>query len=94
MSEKDMRGYEINLEYLIKLLWKRAFLILISTVLVCSLALSYSAFFVPDKYSSTVKFYVNNSFQGDKQTSISSSDIFAASELLDIYIVILKGFCA
>lgn len=91
MSEKAMRGYEMNIEYLVKLLWKRVLWVLISTMLVCDLAVSYSALLMPDKYSSTVKFYVNNSFQSDEQMPISSSDIFAASELLDIYIVILKS---
>jgi len=86
-----MNGYEMNLEYLIKLLWKRALLILICTALTCALAISYAALFVPDRYSSSVKFYVNNSFPGDKEESVSSSEILAAGELLDVYIVILKS---
>ncbi len=92
MTEKKIAfGYEMNFAYLVKLCWRRGLIILICTALTCVLAVSYAALLVPDRYSSTVKFYVNNSFPGDKEESISSSEILAAGELLDVYIVILKS---
>ena len=89
-EENSIRGYEMNIEYLAKLLWKRVTVILICAALTCALAVSYAAF-LHDKYSSTVKFYVNNSFPSGKEESISSSEMVAAGELLDVYIVILRS---
>jgi len=51
-----------------------------------------TAFFIPPKYASTAKFYVNNT--SDQQSSPSSQDINASKSLAESSIVIVKNSTA
>lgn len=83
---------EIDLLHLVKLLWNKAWLIVISMVLFGAFMFSYAMFFITPLYQSTAKMYVNNSSikVGSTSFSISSSELTAAKTLLDLYVEILK----
>lgn len=83
---------EIDILRLVKLLWKKLWIIAIVTVLAGALGFSYSAFLVTPMYQSSAMMYVNNSSftVGSTSFSISSGELSAAKSLLDTYVVILK----
>lgn len=83
---------EIDLLRLIRLLWSKAWLIVISMILLGAVMFSYAMFFITPLYQSTAKMYVNNSSikVGSTSFSISSSELSAAKTLLDLYVEILK----
>lgn len=85
--------FTIDLQHLIKLLWKKAWLIAICSILAAAIGFSTAAFFITPQYSSSVLLYVNNSSfsLGNTNFSISSSEISAAQSLVKTYIVILKN---
>lgn len=91
-NQTKTEGTEIDLLHLIKLLWHRAWIIVLCMVLAGAIALSYAIFFVTPMYKSTAMMYVNNSSfsVGDTSFSISSGELSAAKSLLDIYVIILK----
>ncbi len=83
---------EIDLLHLVKLLWSKAWLIVISMILLGAVMFSYAMFFITPLYESTAKMYVNNTSikVGSTSFSISSSELSAAKTLLDLYVEILK----
>lgn len=83
---------EIDLLHLIKILWSKAWLIVISMILLGAVMFSYAMFFITPLYQSTAKMYVNNTSikVGSTSFSISSSELSAAKTLLDLYVEILK----
>lgn len=85
--------FEIDLLQLIKVLWQKAWVIVLSMILVGAIAFSYALFFVTPQYQANAMMYVNNSALslGGTSFSISSSELSAAKSLLDIYIIILKS---
>lgn len=87
-----VKNDEIDLLRLIKLLWSKAWLIVISMILFGAIMFSYAMFFITPMYQSTAKMYVNNSSikVGSTSFSISSSELSAARALLDLYVEILK----
>ena len=84
---------EIDLLKLIKALWRKAWLIILSAFLCGGLALGYTLFCVKPLYESKAQMYVNNSSLSldAASLSISSGDISAAKSLVETYIVILKS---
>lgn len=89
---KNKEDAEIDLLYLVKLLWKKTWIIAIATVLLGAVMFAYSMFFVTPQYKATAMMYVNNtslSF-GGTTVSISPTELTAARSLLDTYVVILK----
>jgi len=84
---------EIDLLHLIRILWKRAWIIILSMIVVGGIAFSYAMFFVTPKYQSRAMLYVNNSALslGGTSFSISASELSAAKSLLDVYVVILNS---
>lgn len=85
--------YTIDIVHILKCLWKRAWLIALVSILTAAIAFSYAFFFVPPKYSSAVKLYVNNTSVslGNSKISITPSEISAAQSLIKTYIAILKS---
>ncbi len=83
---------EIDIMHLLKLMWKKAWIIVISMILLASACFSYAVFFVTPQYQATAMMYVNNSSfsVGSTSVSISSAQLTAARSLLDTYVVILK----
>ena len=81
---------EIDILALGKLLISRAWIIIISMVLVGVILFSYAMFFITPTYKASAKMYVNNSNISINNISISSSELTAAKSLLEVYVVILK----
>ena len=84
---------EIDLLKLIKVLWRRALVIILIALLGASIAFAYTAFFVTPTYQATASFYVNNSSIsiGSMSYSISGGELNAASTLVNTYMYILKS---
>ncbi|MGM9615436.1 MAG: YveK family protein [Oscillospiraceae bacterium] len=84
---------EIDLLELAKALMRRAWFIILVTVLVAAAAFGYTYCFVTPMYTATALMYVNNtSFSvGSTSFSISASELTAAQSLVDTYGVILKS---
>lgn len=81
----------IDLWQIIKTLWKKAWIIAVSTVLTGILGFMIAAFGIAPKYSSSVMLYVNNGLSVGEILNMSSSQITGARSLVDTYIVILQN---
>jgi len=92
-THTDNQEFEIDLFHLVKVLWQKAWIIILSMLLCGVIAFSYAAFLVTPKYESRAMMYVNNSSfsVGSTSFSISSSELSAAKTLLDIYVIILTS---
>lgn len=92
-TQVENNAIEIDLLHLIKVLWQKAWIIVVSLILCGVLALSYASVFIAPQYKSRAMMYVNNSSfsVGSTSFSISSSELSAAKTLLDIYVVILES---
>ncbi len=84
---------EIDLLHLIKVLWKKAWIIILCSILLGAITFSYAFYFVTPQYESKAMMYVNNSSIsfGGTSLSISSGELSAAKTLLQIYIIILES---
>ncbi|MBQ7121498.1 MAG: hypothetical protein IJO03_04460 [Clostridia bacterium] len=85
--------YVIDFAHVVKSVWHRAWVVVISSVLAAVIAFSVAAFAITPTYSSSIMLYVNNSSftVGDLGFSISSSEISAAQSLVKTYTVLLKN---
>lgn len=85
--------YAIDLLHIIKSIWKRAWVVVLSAFIAATVAFSYSSFVIEPTYSSSILLYVNNSSfsLGDTSFSISSSQITAAQSLVKTYVEILDN---
>lgn len=84
---------EIDLLKLIKALWHKAWLLVLTAIVVGGGVLAYTYYAIDPLYESTAQMYVNNnglSFD-TSALSISSTDITASKSLVDTYMVILKS---
>lgn len=90
-SEND--EIEIDLLHLVKVLWKKAWIIILCSILLGAIMFSYAFCFVTPQYESKAMMYVNNSSIsfGGTSLSISSGELSAAKTLLQIYIIILES---
>lgn len=89
MTEKQ-EGVEIDLKRLFFALLRRAWILVLVGVLFATVAFCYSKFFMTPMYSANAKLYVNNTY-GMGTEGFSSSQIQAAQELADTYMVILES---
>lgn len=80
---------EISLVQIAKAMWKKAWLIILLTVIGAIVAYSISAFLIDPQYTSNAKLYVYN--PKAEGTTINTSDFSIAKHLVDTYIVILKS---
>lgn len=89
----DNNENEIDLLHLIKILWKKAWIIALCTILLGAIVFSYAFFFITPQYQAKAMMYVNNSSfsVGSTSFSISASELTAAKSLLDTYVIILKS---
>ena len=96
MEEKTMKEnteeFEIDLTRLLGALVKKAWMLVIVSVLCALMVFGYTFFFVAPLYQSSAMFYVNNSSisLGEGSVSISSGDISASRGLVQSYIVIMN----
>lgn len=92
-SNEIKEYYTIDLLNIVKNLWHRAWIIIISGLIAATIGFSLSSFIIAPMYSSSIMLYVNNSSVsiGSASFSISSSEISAAQSLVKTYIVILEN---
>ncbi|MBR5774541.1 MAG: hypothetical protein IKY44_06800 [Clostridia bacterium] len=85
--------YAVDLRHIFKELWRRAWAIVLSGLVVAAIGFSIASFVVTPKYSSSIMLYVNNSSfsVGNTSFNISSSEITAAQSLVRTYTVILNN---
>ncbi len=93
MDHKTQDAYTIDLMHIMKVLWKRVWIIALAGVLAAAIGFSYAAFMVTPLYSSSVMLYVNNSSinLGNTSFNITTSDLSASQSLIKTYSVILKN---
>ena len=84
---------EIDLLKLLKVLWKRIWIIGAAALVGGIAFFLFTFFFITPKYQSSALLYVNNNSLniGSTKLNISSGDITASSSLIDTYAVILKS---
>lgn len=83
-------GMEINLPEIIKLLAKKAWIVLLAAVICCATVLLYTVNFVEPQYAASVTMYVNNK-SNQEGNAISSNDLTVATKLVNTYINIIKS---
>ena len=82
MKEQNMM--EIDVFQLLKILWKRKFLIALVAIVTGVVTFAYSSFIVKPEYTSTTRIYVVNRNQGDK-SGLTNQDLQAGSYLVKDY---------
>ena len=82
MKEQNMM--EIDVFQLLKILWKRKFLIALVAFVTGTVAFAYSSFIVKPEFTSTTRIYVVNRNQGDKP-GLTNQDLQAGSYLVKDY---------
>ncbi len=90
-SERDY--YTVDVIHVLRVLWYRAWIIVLAAILAAAAGFSISAFVISPKYSSSILLYVNNNSLnlGSVGVSISASDISASQSLVKTYTEILKN---
>lgn len=85
--------YTIDILHILRELWNKVWIIIVSAVLAAGVGFSIAAFLITPKYSSSILLYVNNSSfsLGNTSFSISSSEITAAQSLVKTYSEILTN---
>lgn len=89
--KKVDKNVELDLGELFLALWKKAWIIVVVTILVGALVGSYALFFVTPKYKAKAMMYVNNNSVSVGGTSFNLSDLTAAKSLVNTYMVILNS---
>lgn len=92
-KENNREYYSIDLRHIFKVLWHRAWVIVLSGLVAAAIGFSIASFAITPKYSSSIMLYVNNSSfsLGNTSFSISSSEITAAQSLVKTYSEILNN---
>lgn len=87
MEKSNREYYTIDILHIVKSLWSKAWLIILSGLLAAAIGFGVSSFVITPTYSSSIKLYVNNSSfaLGNTSFSISSSEITAAQSLVRTY---------
>lgn len=93
MMGKSNGYFEIDVMQLLRMLWRRAWAIILAAVIGGAAAFSIAAFLIAPKYEAKAMMYVNNSSfsVGSTSFSISNAELSAAQSLVDTYIVILTS---
>lgn len=86
-------AYTIDLQYLVKSLWKRAWIVVLCGLLAATVSLLWAAFVLSPQYQASIKLYVNNSSSssGNQSSSISQSDLNASQSLVKTYAEMLDS---
>ena len=82
MKEQDK--IEIDVLRLVKVLWKRKFVILVAALVAGLVAFAYSSFVIKPQYTSTTRIYVVNRNQADKP-GLTNQDLQAGAYLVKDY---------
>ncbi|HFI0155312.1 TPA: YveK family protein [Streptococcus suis] len=84
MNNQEANTIEIDVLSLLRTIWRKKFLILLSAILTTGLAFAYSAFLVTPQYDSTTRLYVVNQ-SSDNGAVITTQDLQAGSFLVKDY---------
>lgn len=87
MNTNDNASIEIDVLYLLRKLWRKKFFIIFVGLLVGTIALLGSVFFIKPKYTSTTRIYVVNK----TSDNISTMDLQAGSYLVNDYKELIKS---
>ena len=82
MKEQDK--FEIDVFQLVKVIWKRKFLIVLTAIIAGLAAFAYSSFVIKPQYTSTTRIYVVNRNQADKP-GLTNQDLQAGAYLVKDY---------
>lgn len=82
MNTNDNASIEIDVLYLLRKLWRKKFFIVFVGLLVGTIALLGSVFFIKPKYTSTTRIYV---VSRSSDTSLTNQDLQAGSYLVNDY---------
>ena len=82
MKEQDK--FEIDVFQLVKVIWKRKFLIVLTAIIAGLAAFAYSSFVIKPQYTSTTRIYVVNRNQADKP-GLTNQDLQAGTYLVKDY---------
>ena len=82
MNTNDNASIEIDVLYLLRKLWSKKFFIIFVGLLVGTIALLGSVFFIKPKYTSTIRIYV---VSRSSDTSLTNQDLQAGSYLVNDY---------
>lgn len=86
---ESRENLEIDLKRMLVVLWSNLWIILLVTALVAGMAFGYAWFFITPTYSASTQMYVNNNYPDSP--GYSASQLTAAQELADTYIVIMRS---
>lgn len=81
---KEQEKFEIDVFQLVKVLWKRKFLIFLAALVAGLAAFAYSSFVIKPQYTSTTRIYVVNRNQADKP-GLTNQDLQAGAYLVKDY---------
>ena len=84
MNNQEANTIEIDVLSLLRTIWRKKFLILLTAILTTGLAFAYSAFLVTPQYDSTTSLYVVNQ-SSDNGAGITNQDLQAGSFLVKDY---------
>ena len=84
MNNQEANTNEIDVLSLLRTIWRKKFLILLTAILTTGLAFAYSAFLVTPQYDSTTRLYVVNQ-SSDNVAGITNQDLQAGSSLVKDY---------
>ena len=84
MNNQEANTIEIDVLSLLRTIWRKKFLILLTAILTTGLAFAYSAFLATPQYDSTTRLYVVTQ-SGDNGAGITNQDLQAGSFLVKDY---------
>ena len=84
MNNQEANTIEIDVLSLLRTIWRKKFLILLTAILTTGLAFAYSAFLATPQYDSTTRLYVVNQ-SSDNGAGITNQDLQAGSFLVKDY---------
>ena len=84
MNNQEANTIEIDVLSLLRTIWRKKFLILLTAILTTGLAFAYSAFLLTPQYDSTTRLYVVNQ-SSDNGAGITNQDLQAGSFLVKDY---------
>lgn len=78
---KEQEKIEIDVLQLVKVLWKRKWIIVLAALVAGVVSFAYSSFVIKPQYTSTTRIYVVNRNQADKP-GLSNQDLQAGAYLV------------
>lgn len=84
MKNQDNQTVEIDVLSLVKILWRRKILIVVTAFVMAIVALGYSTFIIKPNYTSTTRIYVVNR-QANENSTLTNQDLQAGTYLVKDY---------